>query len=147
MQLLFEIVQIASSDHHISQQIKSQNALKLIIYFQARCHGGLGRKKNAISQSSNGKYFQASEYKRRNFFKLNNNDHQPICPTYSKDGSWPKHFSLLNSMYAYIMKLIINHVPIGEYKLRFFPKKSFICICREYTIKMRRHILFDCVWY
>ena len=50
-------------------------------------------------------------------------------------------------MYAYIMKLIMNHIPIGEYKLRFFPKKSFTCICREYTIKMRRHILFDCVWY
>ena len=39
-------------------------------------------------------YFQASEYKGRNFLELNDNDHQPICPTYSKGGAWLKHFGL-----------------------------------------------------
>jgi len=39
-------------------------------------------------------YFQASEYKGRNFLELNDNDHQPICPTYSKGGAKLKHFGL-----------------------------------------------------
>jgi len=35
--------------------------------------------------------FQASDYKGRNFPNLNNNNNQPICPTYSKSGVWLKY--------------------------------------------------------
>ena len=92
-------------------------------------------------------YFQASEYKRRNFLKLNNNDHQPIHSTYSKGCAWLKHFSLSNSICACITRLIMNHAPIGEYRLRFFSKESFACMCGEYIIETRRHILFDSACY
>jgi len=88
-------------------------------------------------------YFQASEYKRRNFLELNNHHHQLIHPIYPKSGAWLKHFGLSNSMCTHIMRLITNHAPIGEYRLRFFPKESFACICGEYSIEIRRHILFD----
>ena len=92
-------------------------------------------------------YFQALEYKERNFLELNNNDYQPIHPTYSKGSAWLKHFSLLNSMCVCITRLIINHAPFGEYRLRFFSKEPFTCTCRNYPIETRRHILFDCVQY
>jgi len=36
---------------------------------------------------------------------------------------------------------------IGKYWLRFFLKEFFVCMCREYPIEMRRHILFDCARY
>ena len=42
-------------------------------------------------------YFQASNYKKRHFLDLNNDNDKPICPTYSKGGAWLKHFSLSNS--------------------------------------------------
>ena len=45
------------------------------------------------------------------------------------------------------MRLITNHALISKYKLRFFSKESFVCICRKYLINMRRHILFDYTWY
>ena len=45
------------------------------------------------------------------------------------------------------MRLIMNHTSIDKYRLRFFPKEFFICMCGEYSIKTRRYILFDCVWY
>ena len=83
----------------------------------------------------------------RNFLNLNNDDNQPICPTYSKDGAWLKHFSLLNSMCTCITRLITNHTSIGKYWLRFFPKEFFTCMCKEYPIEMRRHILFNCTRY
>ena len=72
-------------------------------------------------------YFQASEYKGRNFLDLNNDDNQPICPMYSKGGAWLKHFGLSNLMCVCITRLIMNHAPIGEYRLRFFPKEPFAC--------------------
>ena len=89
-------------------------------------------------------YFQASEYKGRNYLDLNN---QPICPMYSKGGAWLKYFGLSNSMCICIIRLIANHTPIGKFRLRFFPKEPFACICGDYPIKTGRHILFDCVWY
>jgi len=92
-------------------------------------------------------YIQASEYKERNFLKLNDNNYQPICPTYSKGSAWLKYFSLSNSMYTCITRLITNHISTGEYKLRFFPKEFFICLCKVCSIEMRRYILFNCVCY
>ena len=50
-------------------------------------------------------------------------------------------------MCTHIMRLIRNHAPMGKYRLRLFPKESFTCMCGEYPIEMRRHILFDCAWY
>jgi len=92
-------------------------------------------------------YFQALKYKGRNFLDLNNNNNQHIYPTYAKDGAWLKYFSLSNMMCIYITRLITNYTSIGEYRLRFFPKEPFGCLCRNYPIKMRRHILFECLQY
>ena len=39
-------------------------------------------------------YFQASEYKGRNFLDLNDDNNQPIHLTYSKGSAWLKHFGL-----------------------------------------------------
>jgi len=39
---------------------------------------------------------------------------------------------------------ITNHVSIGEYHLRFFPREKFSCSCRNYPIKSRHHILHEC---
>ena len=61
---------------------------------------------------------------------------------YSKSSTWLKYFGLLNLMYACITRLVTNHAPIDKYRLKFFPKEPFVCLYRDYPIKMRRHILF-----
>jgi len=66
-------------------------------------------------------HFQVSNYKRRNFLNLNDNDNNFICPTYLKDRAWLKCFSLSNSLYTHITRLITNYTPISKYKQRFFP--------------------------
>jgi len=73
-------------------------------------------------------YFQASEYKEREFLKINNNDNIPICLIYTKDRAWLKYFSSLNSLCIYITRLVTNHIPIVKYKLRFFPKEFITCL-------------------
>jgi len=91
--------------------------------------------------------FQASEFKGRNFLELDDDSYNPICPTYSKGRVWMKLCSTSNSLCACIARMITNHALIGEYRLRFFPKESIACLCSEYPIEMRRHILFECSRY
>jgi len=45
-------------------------------------------------------YFQAFDLKGRNFLDLNDDNNKPIQPSYSKGGSWLKHFSVSNSLCA-----------------------------------------------
>jgi len=92
-------------------------------------------------------YFQTSEYKRRHSLDLVDNNNQAICPTYSKNSIWMKHVRPSNLLYAYITRIITNHILIGKYRLRFFSKESFGCLCGNYPIKTRVHILHRYVYY
>ena len=41
-------------------------------------------------------------------------------------------------------RAITNYTLIKEYCLRFFPREPFTCLCREYPIESRNHILHNC---
>ena len=92
-------------------------------------------------------YFQASEYKERNFLDLNNDNNQHIHPTYTKSGAWLKYFSPSNLRCICITRLITDYAPISQYRLRFFSKEPFVCLYDNYSIETRRHILFECSQY
>ena len=85
--------------------------------------------------------FQASDYKGRQFLKLLDKDNHTIVPIYSKGGLYLKHFEYSNTIYTRATRVITNHTPIGEYCFRFFPNKPFACLCGEYSIETRNHIL------
>ena len=53
-----------------------------------------------------------------------------------------KYFSHLNLLYVRATRAIVNHAPIGEYHLRFFPNEDFSCPCGNYLIETRHHILY-----
>ena len=82
--------------------------------------------------------FQALNLKEKQFLDLLNDDNNIIKPSYIKEGSWLKVFSHSNSL---CMCAITNHAPIGEYRLRFFLREEFKCLCRSYPVKSRHHIL------
>jgi len=88
--------------------------------------------------------FQASDGKGKNFLDLVGDNYEDIEPSYIKGGSWLQAFSHLNLLCARTTRAIMNHALIGEYRLRFFPNEDFKCPCRNYPIKSRRHILYDC---
>jgi len=87
---------------------------------------------------------KASNLKERNFLNLLNNDLSNIEPSYTKGGPWIENFGFSNSLCARATRAITNHTPIGEYRLRFFPREEFSCPCRVYPIETRHHILYDC---
>ena len=88
--------------------------------------------------------FQALDLKGKQFLDLLNNDNNIIKPSYAKEGSWLKVFGHSNSLYACASHAITNHAPIGKYRLRFFHRKEFKCLCGSYPIKSRHHILHEC---
>ena len=90
--------------------------------------------------------FQASNARGRNlnFLDLLDDDLHLLEPLYTKEDSWIKYFGHSNSLYARTTRAIINHAPIGEYCLHFFPNEDFSCPCSDYLIESRCYILHDC---
>ena len=88
--------------------------------------------------------FQASEGKGKQFLNLLDDDLNNIEPSYTKGGLWLQMFDHSNSLCACATRAITNHAPIGEYRLRFFPSLDFSCLCNNYPIELRRHILHEC---
>ncbi|KAL9716422.1 hypothetical protein Ac2012v2_8319 [Leucoagaricus gongylophorus] len=91
--------------------------------------------------------FQASDAKEQNFLDLLDDDLKSIEPSYFKGEPWLKFFGHSNSLCARASRAIINHAPIGEYRLRFFPQEEFKCPCGLYPIETRRHVLHKCKRY
>jgi len=61
-----------------------------------------------------------------------------------KGRPWLKYFGHSNLLCTRATRAIVNHAPIGEYRLRFFPREDFACPYGEYPIETRCHILYDC---
>ena len=88
--------------------------------------------------------FQASDSKGNQFLDLLDDYDNIIELSYIKGGPWLKVFRHSNSLYVRATRAITNHAPIGEYRLRFFPREDFKCPCEVYPIESRHHILFEC---
>ena len=81
--------------------------------------------------------FQASNFKGNHFLDLLDNDDNIIKLTYVKEGSWLKMIGHSNSLYTCATRAITNHAPISEYRLRFFSREEFKCLCGQYPIESR----------
>jgi len=88
--------------------------------------------------------FQASDRKGKHFLNLLDDELNVIEPSYTKGGPWLQSFGHSNLLCTRAARAIINHAPIGEYRLRFFPSMDFSCPYNNYPIKSRRHILYEC---
>jgi len=89
--------------------------------------------------------FQASDGKGNQFLDLLNDSNSCVIElSCAKGRPWLQSFGQSNSLCIHVSRAITNYTPIGEYRLRFFPKKDFKCPCGVYSIESRRHILYNC---
>ena len=88
--------------------------------------------------------FQASNGKGNHFLDLLDDNFNIIEPSYTKGSPWLQAFGHSNLLCARAMRAITNYAPIREYQLKFFPNKDFSCLCNNYPIESRRHILYEC---
>jgi len=87
--------------------------------------------------------FQASNFKGKHFLDLVDGNDNPIEPSYTRGGSWLKFFSHSNFLCTKASRAIINYAPIGEYRIRFFPREDFSCLYGSYPIESGCHILHE----
>jgi len=122
--------------HHIVN--KETKKFNLVPIFPCKSLWEFDRKNECNKILNNWKMmFQALNVEGRQFLELFDNNLQPIEPSYSKGGSWLKYFSHSNSLCTRASRAIINHAPIGEYHLRFFPQEEFKYSCGQYPIETR----------
>ena len=88
--------------------------------------------------------FQALDLRGCQFLNLVNDDNNLIKSSYVNSGLWFKYFRHSNSLCIRVMRAIVNHAPISEYRLRFFLREEFKCSYSLYPIKSRHHILQEC---
>ena len=88
--------------------------------------------------------FQALNLKENQFLDLLDDNNNIIELSYVKGDLQLKTFSHSNSLCVHATREIMNHSLIGEYRLRFFPRKEFKCLCGIYPIESRCHILHEC---
>ena len=67
---------------------------------------------------------QLKDLKGYQFLKLCDRDNNPLEPSYAKGSTWLKYFGHSNSLCARATKAIVNHAPIGEYRMRFFSRED-----------------------
>jgi len=85
--------------------------------------------------------FQALDLKGHQFLNQYDKDNNPSEPAYSKRDMWLKYFEHSNSLCVRATRAIVNHALISEYRLRFFHREDFSCLCGDYPIETRWHIL------
>jgi len=78
-----------------------------------------------------------SEYKRKNFLDLNNDDNQSICPMYSKNTVWLKHVGHSNSICIYLQDWSWITLLLANIGLDSFPKNSFYVCVESILLKQK----------
>ena len=73
--------------------------------------------------------FQALNYKGNQFLDLLDDDNNIIELSYIKGDLWLKTIGHSNSLCMHATRVITNHTPTGEYRLRFFTREEFKCPC------------------
>jgi len=116
---------------------KNQRPSILLYYFLAKHLGTLARKENVMT-------FQVLNLKRKQFLDLFDDDNNIIEPSYTKGGSWLKVFGHSNSLCVCASRAITNYALTSKYRLRFFSREEFKCLCKLYPIESRHHILHKC---
>ena len=126
----------------VDKETKSFNPLLLLSY---KLSWDFNKKNECDDIANKWKMiFQVSDLKRKQFLNLLNSDSNILEPFYIKGRPWLKFFGYSNSLCARAMRAITNHAPTGKYRLRFFPREEFSCLCGFYPIKIRWHFLYEC---
>ena len=88
--------------------------------------------------------FQTLDQKGQQFLELVDNEDNYIEPSYTNGRFWLKLIGHSNLLYARATRAIINLASIDKYRLCFFLKEEFQCLCESYSIESRQHILYEC---
>ena len=88
--------------------------------------------------------FQTNRNRGQLFLDFEDNKGRVIKPSYAKGGLWPPIIGTTNSICARFTRMTTGHVPIGEYRQRFFPNSPTNCPCGQAEVQTHEHIVMQC---
>jgi len=133
---------------HLRADTDSKQQVPSFYHFPCKTSWDFCRKEECDSLVNLWKmYFQATDWKGRQFLDLTDDKGAIIEPAYTKGGAWLKNFQNSPSLCARATRMITNYAPTGEYRQRFFPNKPRNCPCDKTTFETREHIIFNCPLY
>ena len=116
---------------------KETKKFNLIPVFSYKVSWNFNKKEECNNIIRNWQIISQTLDKGNHFIELLDDNFNIIIPIYTEGSSWIIYFGHLNFLYIRATRAIINHAPIGEYHLRFFPRENFSCLYRSYPIQSR----------
>src|SRR5262249_33673241 len=89
--------------------------------------------------------FGSPMYRGHGFLRLKDNAGKFMVPSYLSGGTWLKHLDNPR-ICARVVRGLLNHAPIGSYRIRFNLEGSHDCDCGR-AVESREHILNRCPTY
>ena len=124
---------------------KDSKSFVSIVYFLSMSSWNFSKKQVCNDIISQWKMtFQVSDLKEKSFLELLDGDFNSLSPSYINGGLWLQYFGYFNLLCTRATRAIVNHTPIGEYRLRFFFRENFLCLCGIYPIETQQYILHEC---
>ena len=128
---------------HVDDQVKASSCILTFPYKKSHlfskkkeCGNTLGKWQISFTNSlGKGHYFLNFEDKKERVIKL----------TYTKGSLWLLVIGFTNSLCTRFTHMTTSHIPIGEYRQRFFSHLPTSCPCSEAEVQTREYIIMECV--
>ncbi|XP_006462344.1 hypothetical protein AGABI2DRAFT_143963 [Agaricus bisporus var. bisporus H97] len=84
------------------------------------------------------------------WYDITDKEGNEVLPSHLQGGPWFQTYQGVKAannspLFARLMRVMCNHAPIGEYRVRFFPNKPYkACQCNLRSPETRQHLLMVC---
>ncbi|EKM73852.1 hypothetical protein AGABI1DRAFT_133977 [Agaricus bisporus var. burnettii JB137-S8] len=102
------------------------------------------------SQIQGSPYHIQTCFKGNSWYEITDKEGNEVLPSHLQGGPWFQTYQGVKAadnspLFARLMRVMCNHAPIGEYRVRFFPNEPYkSCQCDLKSPETRQHILMVC---
>ncbi|XP_006458377.1 hypothetical protein AGABI2DRAFT_115402 [Agaricus bisporus var. bisporus H97] len=102
------------------------------------------------SQVQSSSYHIKSCFKGNSWYDTTDKEGNEVLPSHLHGGPWFQTYQGVKAadnspLFARLMRVMCNHAPIGEYRVRFFPNEPYkACQCDLKSPETRQHLLMVC---
>ncbi|EKM73547.1 hypothetical protein AGABI1DRAFT_96229 [Agaricus bisporus var. burnettii JB137-S8] len=113
---------------------------------------GIGTRQGPLvrSQMQDSPYHIKTCFKGNSWYDITDKEGNEVLPSHLQGGPWFQTYQGVKAadnspLFARLMRVMCNHAPIGEYRVRFFPNEPYkACQCDLKSPETRRHLLMVC---
>ncbi|EKM73796.1 hypothetical protein AGABI1DRAFT_134073 [Agaricus bisporus var. burnettii JB137-S8] len=102
------------------------------------------------SQTQSSPHHIKTCFKGNSWYDITDKEGNEVLPSHLQGGPWFQTYQGVKAadnspLFARLMRVMCNHAPIGEYRVRFFPNEPYkACQCDLKSPETRQHLLMVC---